>query len=71
MFREHPVRGSSGAGLDALSWHLVPNYVELFIRVGERNFQNLVYEVIISIQFVQGLFEHFQVVDQGPSLPGH
>ena len=50
MFREHP-----------LSWHLVPNYVELFIRGGERNFQNLVYEVIISIQFVEGLFEHFQL----------
>jgi hypothetical protein len=30
-------------------------------RIREGDFENFVYEVVISIQFVQGLFEHFQL----------
>lgn len=47
--------------LGVLSWHLVPKYLELLTRIRERDFENFVYEVVISIQFVQGLFEHFQL----------
>ena len=47
--------------LGALSWHLVPKYLELLIRIRERDFENFVYEVLILIQFVQDLFEHFQL----------
>jgi hypothetical protein len=36
-------------------------YIELLTRIRERDFENFVYEVVISIQFVQGLFEHFQL----------
>jgi len=39
--------------LGDLSWHLVPKYIELLTRIRERDFENFVYEVIISIQFVQ------------------
>src|ERR1700722_15661067 len=38
-----------------------PKYLELLTRIRERDFENFVYEVVISIQFVQGLFEHFQL----------
>src|ERR1700721_2734960 len=44
-----------------LSRQLVPKYIELLPLVRERDFENFVYEVVISIQFVQGLFEHFQL----------
>jgi hypothetical protein len=47
--------------LGVLTGYLVPKYLELFTRIRERDFENLVYEVVISIQFVQGLFEHFQL----------
>jgi len=47
--------------LGVLSGHLVPKYLELLIRIRDRDLENFVYEVVISIQFVQGLFEHFQL----------
>ena len=47
--------------LDVLSGHLVPKYLKLLTRIREGDFENFVYEVVISIQFVQGLFEHFQL----------
>jgi hypothetical protein len=47
--------------LGVLSGHLVPKYLELRTRIREGDFENFVYEVVISIQFVQGLFEHFQL----------
>jgi hypothetical protein len=47
--------------VSVLSWHLVPKYIELLTRIRERDFENFVYEVVISIQFVQRLFEHFQL----------
>ena len=47
--------------LGVLSGHLVPKYLELGTRIREGDFENFVYEVVISIQFVQGLFEHFQL----------
>jgi hypothetical protein len=47
--------------LGILSGHLVPKYLELLTRIREGDFENFVYEVVISIQFVQGLFEHFQL----------
>jgi hypothetical protein len=34
---------------------------ELLTRIRERDFENFIYEVVISIQFVQGLFEHFRL----------
>ena len=47
--------------VSVLSWHLVPKYIELLTRIRERDFENFVYEVVISIPFVQRLFEHFQL----------
>ena len=52
---------STEVDLGILSWHPVPKYLELLTRIRERDFENLIHEVVISIQFVQGLFEHFQL----------
>ncbi len=64
-------QNASHEWLGVLSWHLVPKDLELLTRIRERDFENFIYEVVISIQFVQGLFEHFQLKIKDPSLPDH
>src|SRR6266853_4711399 len=54
-------QNASHEWLGVLSWHLVPKDLELLTRIRERDFENFIYQVVISIQFVQGLFEHFQL----------